>query len=112
MIELLIESYLNLILLIGGGSLLLFLIGLYWILKPRRITAAKIISLKEQKQEEAHAKHISAIAGDDVMSTQLDLARAFIETGKTHSAKDILDVVIANGSGSQRLEAQRLQQHL
>jgi len=51
---------------------------------------------------------ISAIAGDDVIATQLDLARAYIETGRFLLAKKILDHVRDHGNDVQQVEAQQL----
>ena len=132
MIELLIQSYLSLLLSVGGGAVFVFLVGLYWILKPKRparvsnqsssdtlhqalhaVHSASIQSNDHQtKQHDVQHDHIAAIAGDDVMATQLDLARAYIETGKKQSAKNILDHVIAKGNATQQVEAKHLQQRL
>jgi FimV-like protein len=51
---------------------------------------------------------INAIAGDDVIATQLDLARAYIETGRKQLAKKILIYVLTQGTVNQQQEAQRL----
>ena len=51
---------------------------------------------------------ISAIAGDDVLSTQLDLARAYIETGRKQLAKKILEHVANQGTDAQQNEARTL----
>jgi FimV-like protein len=55
---------------------------------------------------------VSAIAGDDVLTTQLDLARAFIETGRKPSAQKILIQVLEQGSLEQQQEAQQLMNHI
>jgi FimV-like protein len=54
------------------------------------------------------ASDISSIAGDDVCVTQLDLARAYIELGKTMLAKQILENVISDGNQNQQQTAQEL----
>lgn len=54
------------------------------------------------------SQDIKAIAGDDVLSTQLDLARAYIEMGKKQLAKKILDHVAKNGNDKQQQEAHGL----
>jgi FimV-like protein len=54
------------------------------------------------------SRDIRAIAGDDVMVTQLDLARAYIELGKKKLAKQILDHVIKHGNPSQQQSARQL----
>ncbi len=83
-------------------------------LKKQKSTQAP--TLTEQKKIEVLKKSpivitsqdIRAIAGDDVITTQLDLARAYIEIGKTKLAKKILDHVIQHGNISQQQMAQQL----
>lgn len=55
---------------------------------------------------------INAIAGDDVLATQLDLARAYIETGRKQLAKKILEYVVEQGSSAQQDEARILLGHI
>jgi FimV-like protein len=54
------------------------------------------------------SQDIKAIAGDNVLTTQLDLARAYIEMGKKSLAKKILEHVSKNGDSSQKYEAKEL----
>lgn len=54
------------------------------------------------------SQDIKAIAGDDVMVTQLDLARAYIELGKKSLAKQILNHVLEHGSKNQQDVARQL----
>ncbi len=54
------------------------------------------------------SQDIRAIAGDDVLTTQLDLARAYIEIGKKKLAKKILDHVVQHGNLRQKQVAQHL----
>lgn len=54
------------------------------------------------------SKDIKAVSGEDVMATQLDLARAYLEMGKKKLSKQILEHVIQNGNESQQQEAQKL----
>ena len=54
------------------------------------------------------AEDVFAIAGDDILSTQLDLARAYIETGKKQLAQKILEQVVDQGSERQQSEARNL----
>lgn len=54
------------------------------------------------------SQDIKAIAGDNVMATQLDLARAYLEMGKKKLCKQILEHVIKNGNAMQQEEAQNL----
>jgi FimV-like protein len=55
---------------------------------------------------------IKAIAGDHVMTTQLDLARGFIEIGKTALAEKILKHVLEKGDPEHRVLAQKLMMYL
>jgi FimV-like protein len=95
MISIILKSYFSIILSIALGSLFVFSLGLYWI-------------YHSFKSDNNINDDYNAIAGDDVLATQLDLARAFIETGQAVSAKRILKSVVANGSTLQQQEAQRL----
>jgi FimV-like protein len=90
------------------------------------VVIAKVILLKRvHETERQHARSmpeiqekkdvtvitsqdIKAIAGDDVMVTQLDLARAYIELDKKALAKQILQHVLQHGSQDQREVAQQL----
>jgi FimV-like protein len=101
MILSILKSYLPLLLFIGLGSLLIFIMGLCLILKPR-----KLQNTAKYDHEELH--HMNAIAGDDVITTQLDLARAYIETGRKQLAVQILDYVIEHGNPDQQQEAKQL----
>lgn len=110
MISLLIKSYLTLLVSVGAGSLLLFVLGLYFIFKRPRASVAAVVEIKADAFLADH--DLSAIAGDDVFATQLDLALAYIETGKKQSAKNILDAILKQGSAPQQAEAQRLLSYL
>lgn len=96
MLSLFFKSYSNIILVIGGFSLLIFSLGLRAILKPVR------------SRDQQTFDDFNAIAGDDVYATQLDLARAYLETGNASLAKTILKSVAKLGSAKQREEAKRL----
>ncbi|MCE3237989.1 MAG: hypothetical protein K0R24_970 [Gammaproteobacteria bacterium] len=54
------------------------------------------------------SQDIKAIAGEDMMATQLDLARAYIEIGKVRLAKKILDHVAQHGNSGQQRVAHQL----
>lgn len=95
MIIIFLKSYFFLLLTIGFGSLVTFIIGLYCILKPK-------------KKSIKPAEDLIAISGDDVLSTQLDLARAYIETDSKQLATDILKMVVKQGSVEQQNEARTL----
>lgn len=51
---------------------------------------------------------IKAIAGEDVMTTQLDLARAYIEMDNKQLAKKILEEVLEHGDQFHKQEAHAL----
>lgn len=53
-------------------------------------------------------KDIEMVAGEDVVTTQLDLARAYMEMGKNNLAKSILYHVSKQGKPEQKQEAERL----
>lgn len=83
------------------------------------IFAVSTIYLDRRKQAENKKKQraskniitshdIRAIAGEDMMATQLDLARAYIEVGKLHLAQQILDHVSRHGTLTQHQEAEQL----
>jgi len=58
------------------------------------------------------SKDIQSIAGENTIATQLDLARAYIESGRKALAKKILDHVKQQGTAMQQKEADRLSQLL
>jgi FimV-like protein len=62
--------------------------------------------------DNADPKDINAIAGDDVVSTQLDLAKAYIEMNQKKIAKEMLNAIIKIGSSHQKNEARLLIQSL
>lgn len=123
MIALIIKCYFILFVSIALGSLFLFVMGLFFILKKRSTVLGddyerpepKIFSLKNYQEknklwQEPHFNFndLGAIAGDDVLSTQLDLARAYIESDKKLLAKNILQYVVQQGTNNQRSEAEQL----
>lgn len=72
---------------------------------------APVVQDEKQAQKDVTvitSHDIKAIAGDDVMVTQLDLARAYIELGKKALAKQILQHVLQHGNPSQQSVAQQL----
>lgn len=136
MIEIIIKSYFSIFLGIGLGALFIIVVGLYYIIKHPSLSSsqnkAKSNTIRDKKQvlkplEDEHngiaellaltqpdassdydLDDMHAIAGDDVVATKLDLAKAFIETGKRDAAVDILNAVIAQGSHIQKAEAKKL----
>jgi FimV-like protein len=56
----------------------------------------------------ASSKDITAIAGDDVIATQLDLAKAYIEMDQKNLAKRILNDTLKYGNTAQKNAARQL----
>ncbi|OGT60884.1 MAG: hypothetical protein A3E85_01075 [Gammaproteobacteria bacterium RIFCSPHIGHO2_12_FULL_45_12] len=99
MMSLILNSYLSIFVSIGVGALCLFSLGLYWI--------SKSVSDKNALRL-LNTTAIRAIAGDDVMATELDLARAYLEIDKKDAARLVLRKVAAKGTVAQRKEAKLL----
>lgn len=102
------------ILLIGAAISLLVFLMLLWVfssskrsLEQQKAVAIQV-STSRQKSFTISSKDIETIAGDDVLTTQLDLARAYIETGRKNLARNILNNVMQHGTSEQKLEARRL----
>ncbi len=66
------------------------------------------VNLVPKKTLTISSQDIAAITGEDVIGTQLDLARAYIETNRKMLAKKILTFVLAQGNPSEQEEARRL----
>lgn len=67
---------------------------------------------KNKKNVIITSQDIKAISGEDVLSTQLDLARAYIELGRQPLAKKILKHVVEHGTNSQQQLAEQMMSHL
>lgn len=82
----------------------------FFILKLQKPAKNKTPTAKPANNESyfPDQQNIKAIAGDDEITTQLDLARAYIEMDQKDLAKPILHHVIANGNTVQQSEAQQL----
>lgn len=87
---------------VGLAAFILLITGLFFIFK----------NSSKARSNNREIESLSAIAGEDVLTTQLDLARAFIETDHKQSAKTILKFVLKQGSASQQQEAKRLLKHV
>ncbi len=106
------------IILIGLGCSLFVFFVLFWVFSstPSKrdgapIPVAALAALSPSKTSLAFtisSKDIEPIAGEDVLRTQLDLARAYLETDRKNLAKSILHNVIEQGSFEQKQEANRL----
>jgi FimV-like protein len=75
------------------------------LLNPKKVTQ---LAPAAEHHSQITTQDISAIAGDDVCVTQLDLARAYIELGKIASAKQILESVLLEGDHNQQQTAKEL----
>jgi FimV-like protein len=94
-IELFLKTYAHVLWMVGLFFCITFLSGCYWIIhRAGRQTGA--------------GPDLSAIAGEDVVSTQLDLARAYIETKNAIAAKKILKSILAQGNTTQKKAARTL----
>ena len=67
--------------------------------------ARKIMRSRSAKKKR---EDIQAIAGDDMVTTQLDLARAYIEMNDKNLAKQVLDRAMKQGNATQQQEAKQL----
>lgn len=121
MIYLLIKSYFSILVSVALVAMALFGFGVYCIWKSLSHTAKKekpsinereILNIKNITDVKTTAhfspQDVAAISGEDVITTQLDLARAYIELDKRIMAKEILKIIIENGHSLQQAEAQRL----
>ncbi len=98
------------IILIGAAiSLAVFLI-LFWFFSNHSMQPLQALEAASQSSKSftISSKDIETISGDDLLSTQLDLARAYLETDRKNLAKNILNNVLQQGSEEQRREARRL----
>lgn len=95
MISLLINSYTNIFLIIGLILISLLMLGVVFIIRRVKLQARAECDM-------------TAIAGDDVFTTQLDLAKALIEINNNKSAKKILKMVKRQGNIAQKTEAKQL----
>ncbi|HTM63690.1 MAG TPA: FimV/HubP family polar landmark protein [Gammaproteobacteria bacterium] len=127
--NIIIKSYSSILIAIGSAALFFFMLGSYLIMRlsrskfpddvvedteevqsapptsstpkrPRRVSDKTILS--------ETLSDVSAISGEDPIATQLDLAKAYIESDKGQLAKIILTAVIRSGNSAYKDEAQRL----
>ena len=94
-------------------AIIIILAGLFFFRKPQpaQVTSAipqqKPATLKKSPII-ITSQDIKAIAGEDIITTQLDLARAYMEIGKKKLARKILAHVTQHGTSSQQQAAQHL----
>ncbi|TAK71526.1 MAG: hypothetical protein EPO11_11215 [Gammaproteobacteria bacterium] len=107
MLSFILEKYLNLPIVMGLGAV--FMIGMYLLFKKTPSPPPPMVNaIRKSKPLTITSQDFSAIAGDDVVATQLDLARAYIETGRKLLAKKILEHVVEQGTDVQQNEARTL----
>lgn len=124
--NIIIKSYSSILITIGSAALFFFMLGSYLIIKISR--SGDVVAeqdAEEPQSEKASAPRkprrvsektmlsealndVNAISGEDPAATQLDLAKAYIESGKGQLAKIILTAVIREGNSPYQDEAQRL----
>lgn len=116
MISIIINHFLNIFLSVGMGCFILFIAGVFYLftkpappVQPTKVNPViEPPVIPKQTSITISLKDITAIAGDDIIATQLDLARAYIESGRKRLAKKILEFVILKGNTSQQQEARNL----
>lgn len=89
-------------------DIMVVLFLLYSVIKAKITRAKKVSAPVSHKPKPLPNKDIEMIAGDDMVTTQLDLARAYIEMNKKHLAKSLLYHVSKQGKPQQQLEARQL----
>lgn len=121
-LSIILQSYSSILIAIGCAAIAIFMLGLYFIIRLSRNEAVSIESHSENVSDTPSRKQkhrpekitpssvsdVSAISAEDPIATQLDLAKAYIESGKNPLARIILNTVIKNGHAAYQEEAQRL----
>jgi FimV-like protein len=67
---------------------------------------------RQLKNSHLSEANIEMLAGDNVIITQLDLARAYLEMGKNHLAKSLLIQILKQGNKDQKNIARQLMSKL
>ncbi len=105
------------ILLVGFSVSLLVFFIFFWLFSntnrslQKQQAAVLQASAAQAKSFTISSKDIETIAGDDILTTQLDLARAYIETDRKNLAKNILNNVLLHGTTEQKRDAKRLMEY-
>ncbi len=112
MISLIIKSYLAILLSVSLGAILLFSLGVYLIFRYfyGNVMAADAVS--QPPVIDLHASELASIAGDDLIATQLDLARAYLEIDNHPAAIKLLESISQQGNAGQKSDAAKLLDHL
>lgn len=101
-------KFMNLYLLLISTFVSAVLVFLIFALTSTKKTKLSQKPVSTKKPLTITSQDLKAIAGDNVITTQLDLARAYIEMGKTQLAKKILEHVLNHGDDVQRKDASKL----
>src|SRR3990167_4505749 len=101
------------IILFGFSFTIITFLVLFWFFSKadnslKKQEAIVSVAVNSEKKFTISSKDIETIAGDDIMVTQLDLARAYLETDRKNLAKSILNNVIMHGAALQKQEAKIL----
>ncbi|OAI48723.1 hypothetical protein AYO45_04360 [Gammaproteobacteria bacterium SCGC AG-212-F23] len=89
-------------------AIILFFISLILLFAPRKKNPATQEESQIPSSYAVSSQDIRAVAGDDILATQLDLARAYLEMGKKSLAQKILTHVSEHGNQQQCTEAKYL----
>lgn len=89
-------------------ALILFLVLLMRLVRVRSQSIHKPLKKTSPPSNFLQSYDVEGIAGDNPISTKLDLARAYIEMDKIHLAKNILYQVKKQGTPAQKNQAKRL----
>jgi len=65
-------------------------------------------SEEEESEKEEKSSNYKYLAGEDVVTSKLDLAHAYIDMGDFKNARDILTSVVSEGNEDQKQEAEEL----
>lgn len=108
-----VNHYFNLLLIVGGFGFILFLVGCYLTIKFTRSQKALMSTMQTNLPQSVDTTFknndsIDAIAGEDIYSTYLDLARAYLETNRMTLANELLKQVSENGHDHQKKQANAL----
>lgn len=91
------------------GAVFLGLVSLLALIRSRSKQLQKIdAETFHENTNQLSKTDMEMLAGEDVITTQLDLARAYIEMGKNKLAKSLLLHVSKQGKPKQKIEAREL----
>ncbi len=117
MIPIFSDSYLSVILSLASSVVVLLLLGLHFsytqevrpnVRRQRARPQTPDVNIRRPTQQRhgmIKDEDLAAIAGEDLLATQMDLARAYRESGQKQLAKKILQQVLQQGSHTQQEEA-------